>query len=306
MISKKDRFLGAMYLGAIGDAYGSAFENASRTVIDQNTYYLFGQPKPGLPKWMITDDTQLTVITCEALLEDVTLRPEILSRYFVNYFSKGRIKGIGASTLKAFQELQIGADWSQTGRRGEYAAGNGAAMRIAPLAFFDNIPRNRIEEICSITHRNSEAYIGALAVVVSIQMILSGFWKENTSLLKLVGNQLPSSNVKNRILELFKLEDTVSIQEVAKTFGSDGYVVNSVPLCIFAASRIKDLEIDFIFNEIIESKGDTDTNCAITGQICGAYLGIDNVPVSFKKKLQELPEYDWFNFHIGELANKMM
>lgn len=306
MISKKERFLGSIFLGAIGDAMGSGFENVPKKPMDDKTCYPFGKPKLELPEWKITDDTQLTIITCEALLEDLELKPEVLSKYFVNYFSKGIIRGIGASTLKAFQELQIGADWSQTGRRGEYAAGNGAAMRIAPLAFFDNITKNRVEEICSITRKNSEAYIGALAVIISIQIILNGNWSINSSLLNLVSDQLPNSNVRKRILELSDLESNISILEAAKKFGNDGYVVNSIPFCILAASKIKNKHISFIFDEIIESGGDTDTNCSITGQICGAYLGINKVPVLFKEKLNKLPEYEWLSYSIDELGAKIV
>ncbi|WP_298544333.1 ADP-ribosylglycohydrolase family protein [uncultured Aquimarina sp.] len=306
MITKKERFLGSMYLGSIGDAMGSGFENISLNPLDDKTFYPFGKPKFKLPEWRITDDTQLTIITCEALLEDLELKPEVLSKYFVHYFSKRMIRGIGASTLKAFQELQIGVDWSQTGRRGEYAAGNGGAMRIAPLAFFDTISRNRIEEICSITHHNSEAYIGALAVITSIKIILNGNWLNNMSLLKLVADQLPNSNVRERILELYALEDSVSIQEVAKKFGNDGYVVNSIPFSIFAASKIKNRHISFIFDEIIESEGDTDTNCSITGQICGTYLGIDKIPLLFTEKLKKLPEYDWLSDRIEKLSSKII
>ncbi|WP_299261095.1 ADP-ribosylglycohydrolase family protein [uncultured Aquimarina sp.] len=306
MITKKERFLGSMFLGAIGDAMGSGFENISKNPLDDKTFYPFGKPKFKLPEWRITDDTQLTIITCEALLKNQELKPELLSKYFIDYFSKGIIRGIGASTLKAFQELQIGMDWSQTGRRGEYAAGNGAAMRIAPLAFFDTITRNKIEEICSITHNNSEAYIGALAIIISIKTILNGNWLNNTSLLRLVADRLPSSNVRERIFELSDLENNISIIEAANKFGNNGYVVNSVPFCIFAASKIKNKHISFIFDEIIESEGDTDTNCSITGQICGAYLGIDEIPFLFKEKLEKLPEYDWLNTHVKRLAEKIL
>lgn len=42
----------------------------------------------------------------------------------LTWYNNGKLTDVGASTLK--------------GRSGEYAAGNGAAMRIAPLAFFIN------------------------------------------------------------------------------------------------------------------------------------------------------------------------
>ncbi|OED48280.1 hypothetical protein AB832_00270 [Flavobacteriaceae bacterium (ex Bugula neritina AB1)] len=302
MITKKERFLGSMFLGAIGDAMGSGYENLKPP--DDTIFYPFGKPEKEIPEWQITDDTQLTMITCEALLEDPTLDPEILSNYFVSYFSKGMIRGIGASTLKAFRELQLGVDWSQVGRKGEYAAGNGAAMRIAPLAFFENISRERIEEICLITHHNSEAYIGALAIILCIQNIIKENWSDNVSLMKLIVPSLPDSRVRDRLVILDILSQTKSIAKVA-AMGNDGYVVNSVPFSIFAANMIKEKPIDVIFDEIINSGGDTDTNCSITGQIVGTYLGSNNIPQYLKDNLKVLHEYPWVKDIVESLSKEI-
>jgi len=53
------------------------------------------------------------------------------------------------------------------GRKGDRGAGNGAAMRIAPLPSA-SIPktddgRRTIRDVCRITHHNDEAHIGAVA-----------------------------------------------------------------------------------------------------------------------------------------------
>ena len=74
------------------------------------------------------------------------------------------MSGLGSSTLKPLRELQVGGHWALVGRSGEYAAGNGAAMRIAPLAFKQQVDRQTLKDICSITHKNDEAYTGALAI----------------------------------------------------------------------------------------------------------------------------------------------
>jgi len=60
-----------------------------------------------------------------------------------------------------------GTHWPLSGRSGEYAAGNGAAMRIAPLAFFvDASTRQQlIRDVCIITHKNDEAFVGCLAII---------------------------------------------------------------------------------------------------------------------------------------------
>ena len=74
-----ERFKGCILGGAIGDAYGSAYENISKEDDSENTYYLFGKPKVEIPKWRITDDTQLTLATCEAIIENESLNPEIFA-----------------------------------------------------------------------------------------------------------------------------------------------------------------------------------------------------------------------------------
>lgn len=55
------------------------------------------------------------------------------------------------------------------------SAGNGAAMRIAPLAFHVDPAlaqdRQVIRDVCRITHHNDEAYVGALAIVGAVRSL---------------------------------------------------------------------------------------------------------------------------------------
>jgi ADP-ribosylglycohydrolase/Homeodomain-like domain len=73
--------------------------------------------------------------TCESIIENAGLHVERLASHFAKWFAAGRISGIGASTLKSMRDLVAGVHRALAGNQGEYSAGNGAAMRIAPLAF---------------------------------------------------------------------------------------------------------------------------------------------------------------------------
>src|SRR4051794_30405994 len=120
----EDRVLGCILGGAIGDALGGPYE---------------GQPgpltvQPDLP-WGLSDDTQLTLATCEAIIATGAITPASIADRFTAWFRSGRITGMGASTLKALRDLSAGAHWALAGRKGDRGAGNGAAMRVAPLAF---------------------------------------------------------------------------------------------------------------------------------------------------------------------------
>jgi len=292
-----NRFEGSILLGAIGDAWGSAYENLA--IPDEHTFYVIKEPEK--PKvWQFTDDTQLTLATCEAIIADENLALETFVTCFLKYYNANRINGIGASTLKAFHELNIGAHWSQTGRKGEYAAGNGAAMRIAPIAFLKDVSRERIRELCYITHQNEEAYVGALAVVLIIREIIQNK-RNNNTFMDIVIPQLPDTRVKDRLIALQELESK-SITDVGK-LGNNGYVVNSVPLAIFAAQKIKSQSIKSIFEELIAVGGDTDTNCSIAGQIIGASIGIENVPKELIDKIKNLHGYKHLETIIAKLSN---
>jgi len=119
-----DRARGCILGGAIGDALGGPFE---------------GQPGPlrfrEQREWAISDDSQLTLATCESIIEISKVSPEHIADRFVRWYKARRITGMGSSTLKALRDLDAGAHWALAGARGEISAGNGAAMRIAPLAF---------------------------------------------------------------------------------------------------------------------------------------------------------------------------
>jgi hypothetical protein len=103
-----------------------------------------------------------------------------------------------------------GVHWALAGSRGEYPAGSGAAMRIAPLAFlldpFKAGDRTIIRDVCRITHHNDEAYVGALAVALSIRSVLGGVWSQQHSFLRAVVDSLPDSAVRDRIEELIQLQ----------------------------------------------------------------------------------------------------
>lgn len=298
----KDRLAGCIIGGAIGDAWGSAFENLpSRKEV--TTYYL-GDVRESRPSWSFTDDTQLTLITLEAVFRADKLTPEMLAGIFVQYYKRGKITGVGASTLKALQELAAGGHWSQAGRTGEYAAGNGAAMRIAPFAFKDDYTREEIRNFCRITHRNEEAYVAALAVVVSLQQILQNNWNGENGLIDLVVPLLPDTNVRDRLIELNRLSVENSIAEAA-TLGTSGYCAHSIPFAVFCASQVKRVGMENMYQQIIDSGGDTDTNASLAGQIAGALLGEAHIPVKLINKLKAVHGFQWLNSVVNEVKVKL-
>ena len=290
-MNKTDQIIGCIIGGAIGDAFGGAYEN-QLPPIDFSADH----------KWRLSDDTQLTLATCEAMIAsgDVIEPAKIAARFAV-WHSQKRITGLGASTLKAVTELMHGGHWALVGRKGDRAAGNGAAMRIAPLAFCldpkEAAARQIIRDVSRITHHHEEAYAGALAVVVAVRSALTGDWQGEQNLLELVIAALPDTSVRDRLIEFSKLD--LPISYLAQKFGCSGYVVESVPLAIYAAQQILRLGFAQMMQEIISVGGDTDTNASIAGQIAGTLIGCQQLPVTM---IEKLPERDMSQTIAHDLA----
>ena len=260
---RREQILGCLLGGALGDSLGSPHETKTPP-------FEVGEFGP------LTDDTQLTLATCEAIEGPGLIDPGRVAARFLAWFREGRLNGLGSSTLKALRDLEHGAHWALSGREGEHAAGNGAAMRAAPLAFCldpdDPSQRRTLRDICRITHRNDEAYVGALAIVVAVRESAAGSLHEG--LYARLNDRLPDSAVRDRIAELSRVP--ISVEQLARDFGVSGYVVESVPFAIASAIQLADLITLEALKRVVACGGDCDTTASMTGQILGA-AGIPSV-----------------------------
>lgn len=255
----RDQILGSLLGGAIGDALGGVTERSGPA---------------------ISDDTQLTLATCEAIIEAKCVDPERIAASFLEWHRARAITGIGSSTLKALRDLDAGAHWALCGARGERAAGNGAAMRIAPLAFvLDPLAtENRVvyRDVCRITHHHDEAYLGALAVAIALNL------PEEASLpaWNRIIEQLPDSQIRDRLLEMQAAPSDMTLTEAANRFGASGFVVETVPIALLAAARMVSYSMESVIAELVQIDGDIDTIASIAGQIAGARIGVNGLPAS--------------------------
>lgn len=269
-LTLRDRIFGCLLAGALGDSIGACFENKPT-------------PQFVLPSSLrVTDDTQLTIATCEAIVSSSNVEPETIAARMADWFRDRRISGIGASTLKSLTELDAGGHWAMVGATGERSAGNGAAMRISPLAFFldPNLDSDRrtIRDVCRITHRNDEAYLGALAIVYSIHRC-----KLDRELITFLIRKLPDSRVRDRFVEI--RDDKLTAAELASRHEPSGYVVDSVPLSILLA--VESIDVMNSIESIVGFGGDTDTVASIFGNVFGAIHGQSVLPMRIVEKIDE-------------------
>ncbi|MEM7261680.1 MAG: ADP-ribosylglycohydrolase family protein [Planctomycetota bacterium] len=271
--TKRERARAILLAGALGDAIGATYEGK-----DAPTEIVVAD------HLLVTDDTQLTLATCQSIIAERRIDPESIARQFLEWFRARRLTGLGSSTLKALVDLDAGGHWAMVGAQGERTAGNGAAMRIAPLSFLldpeDELDRQTLRDVCQITHHHDEAYVGALAIALSLKYVMAGEPLDG-ELLSLLLAALPDSRVRDRLLKL--RERTPTVADYANEFGATGYVVDSVPLAILAALNARDF--DSLIQEIIACGGDTDTIASMAAQVFAAARGRSALPEELTARL---------------------
>lgn len=258
-----EQLMGFLKLAAFGDAFGARFENCGPNRGDRGDRdsLLF-----------ISDDTELTLATCEALMADGEPSPEGIAKALAAAFRHKRLPGLGAATAKALKDLSLGGHWALSGAKGEKSAGAGAAMRVGALAFFLNFEededRRRLRDVCRLTHHHEEAYAGALAHCLGLQSVL----EHGSITLDWVIPQLPDSQTRDR-LRILNKGALGAVADFAERFGASGYVADTVPLAFLGALIAEKEGFEAVLWQFADLGGDVDTQAFLAGQILGLKHG---------------------------------
>lgn len=98
--------------------------------------------------------------------------------------------------------------------------------------------------------------------------------------------QLPDSRTRNRLGEVAAA--TRPTREIAARFGATGYVVDTVPLALFAASAMIEAgAFRESISALVAAGGDTDTIASIAGQVAGAHVGLKALPLDLLPSLHD-------------------
>ena len=300
----KDRFRGCLIGQALGDACGFPLEGMPvKRCQEQASKAVAGKlerSEAGFAFGQYTDDTQMAVAIAKSLVSKNTADPDHVSTYFSELWSSGRIVGQGLACRQAILNIQDGVPWDEAGAP-EGRAGNGTAMRTAPVGLFFHQDSEALfkaaDEIARITHRDKRSRAGAVAVSQAVAQLVQGGEPSPAAILE------PAAAMASRLHKDFAdlilqlgthLDDPE--EEAVKWFttvgftdgGTDGwegitpYVIPTV-LGSFYAFLKHPKEYTSAIQFVISCGGDVDTTAAITGALVGTHLGLTALPDLAKK-----------------------
>ncbi len=229
-------------LGAlIGDIVGSRFEFNN---IKTKDFILFTN------ECTFTDDSLMTLAVAKVLMDKVYNDKNKIIDYFKYYGRKYNV-GYGASFFR----------WLHSDRRDGYNSfGNGAAMRISPVAYVANSEEEVIElskKITEVTHNHLEGIKGAEVIAMSIYYARLGKSK---------------NDIKEYASKYYNLD--FNYLELVKNYSFDVTCQGTVPQAIYVFLISNDFED--CLRTAISIGGDSDTLACIACSIAEAYYGIDN------------------------------
>ncbi len=293
----QDKISGVLLGTAVGDAIGLPTEGLSRSRVKKLVKLPLRHRFMG-GCGMVSDDTDHTIFVSQSLLA---------CERDLNKFRKGLARklklwllcfpaGVGFATLRSILKLWIGISPAYSG---VYSAGNGAAMRSAPIgAYFSDDPermRKFVKASTLITHSDPKAFIGAYAVSIITAFSIRESLNERPSLqqfsalLMSVSDSPEWQNIVRSMIDA--INQNYNVERYATHLGLgngvSGYVYHTVPVSLFTWYHHFGNFEDAI-TSVIMCGGDTDTLAAITGGMMGAVTGVGGIP---KKWLQGIIDY---------------
>lgn len=313
---KKNKIIGSLIGGAIGDALGYQIE-FKRNIHDKEV------TKYKDDKGIISDDTQMTLFTANGLLwretrgalKGITLLPSdaVYESYLdwldtQNNTNKHNMKN---SWIKDIKELNIPRAPGNTclsalssGTKGTIenpindSKGCGGIMRVAPLGLYIKNPEDAgkyAAEISAITHGHPLANIPSYIFATMIYYLLNENLNIEDSLNKALIQYKEKYNVYdkenndyfikivNKAVKLSK--ENISDLEAITELGEGWVADEAFAIAIYSCLKYQDSFENAIICAV-NHNGDSDSTGAITGNIMGTYLGYKKIPKYYIDNLE--------------------
>lgn len=258
-----DRGRAALFGVAVGDALGATTEFMTPAEI-RDRYGVHREIVGGgwlkLSPGQVTDDTEMTLCVARGIVGSGRWSLGTIADRFARWLSGGPAD-VGATCRRGIEEYR------EKGRLeappDERGAGNGAAMRVAPVALYtlgdeELLSRLAVEQ-ARITHHHP---LSDAACVSVGKMIQRGLLGAPPPVLRATAEELAARHPEFR-LEGYDGESSAYVVDTLRTVFDAFFSTDSFEDCVV---------------KTVNRGGDADTTGSIAGAIAGARYGFDAIP----------------------------
>lgn len=296
----------------VGDALGVPVEFKKRDtyeVTDMIGYGTYNQP-PGT--W--SDDSSMTLATLESIVRIGRVNAMDIMKNFENWLYRGTFTphgvtfDVGGTTQSAISRFKSGYALKDCGGKSIIDNGNGALMRILPVALTPctNMKHYDISSVTRLTHAHDISIIASFIYTAVVEAILHGEAKEKAI-------EISVEDFRSQIMYIATLSDYKPLFDI-KTLSRDdikssGYVVDTLEAalwCLYHTDNYRDCVLT-----AVNLGDDTDTVAAVAGGLAGLYYGCggeNGIPLEW---IEKIPRKEWitqicndFNKNISSKSSK--
>lgn len=288
------RIAGGLHGLLIGDALGVPYEfhEASEipplSLIDFDPPAGFRRSHSGVPPGTWSDDGAqalcllASLLDCEGL-DLANFAGRLLNWSYWGYMAvDGHVFDVGVQTQRALDALREGEAPERSGPAGEYDNGNGALMRVLPLALWhtgDDLSLiSMAAKQCLPTHGHPRSAVACAMLCLWARAELSSAplsWESAAARLRALSTaaDLPPE-------EIDLVLDPAHFERVKGT----GYVLDT----LWSARYAIDGAGDFAgaVRGAIALGNDTDTTAAVAGGVAGIRFGLSGIPETWRDRLR--------------------
>ena len=311
-----DRFAGCLVGQALGDALGFIVEGRSPSECAAYVEHalrprrLLGYSRGRFPIGQYSDDSQLARELVRSFVERRQFDPADYAARIAALFTEGRIVGRGRATEEAAYRIASGVPWQDAGTPAP-AAGNGSAMRAAPIGlFFWDDPEAMVaaaHDQGRITHRDPRCSAGAIAIAGATAIVMKEREVHPGSLCSTLSRWTRAFDpVLAEALEdlprWIRLPPHRAVETIASTgvepsytegwHGISPFVTGSVLWSLYSVLRSPSDYWEVICSAIGVG-GDVDTTAAMAGAISGASVGLARIPIEPARLVSDQGEWGY-------------
>jgi len=244
-----------------------------------------------------TDDTHMMIGVAESLISSRGFDGNHMAQTLIKNYELEPWRGYAAGPPRVFRWIKAGVPWNEASKRlfgGAGSYGNGAAMRVAPVAllYYDDFEKLRAvaQAQSIITHAHELGVEGAVLQACAIALAVE---KKPSSGLDVHCFMKRLMTLSQNLVYRRKLEEVLRLldgkpdkREVVKRLGNTVEAYNSDPTAIYCFLRNYQSFREAVAYAV-SLGGDRDTIGAMTGAISGAYHGLDAIPREWRSKLEK-------------------
>lgn len=290
-----EKIRGGIYGLLIGDAVGVPYEFnppdklPAYDLIDMIPPQSFRITYPNIAHGTWSDDGAQALCILASLIHCKKLDPADLLNRFCNWYRLGylaidyQVFDIGIQTREALSRFLQGVPINQIANNEVSANGNGALMRVLPLALWHQGSDLELIESAfaqaHLTHGHIRSKLCCALYCLWARQLLKGVeidqaWLNSLDILKQTFQAEPE--VLKEIQQEIDIESTYDIQ-------GKGYVVD----CLLSAKyALKQSSYQDVIKTAISLGHDTDTTACVAGGLAGIVFGESGIPERWKLALK--------------------